>query len=187
MQMTSAINLIRMADKNNITQDMILSVLSYNSDTGIFRWCGKRREGIEIGAEAGWGHSGGYKQVRIFNRRFFMHRLAWVYHYGVHPTGQIDHINGNRLDNRICNLREASDLQNTWNIGVHAKNTSGFAGVTWSKEAKKWRAQCSINKKRHNLGLFSTPEDASEAYKTFARIHRGEFYRETRPNIEENR
>jgi len=89
-----------------------------------------------------------------------------------------DHINGNGLDNRRCNIRIATPIQNAGNRGKNKNNSSGYKGVSWCKATGKWQAGISINRKRINLGTtFTTPEDAHEAYKQAAIRHFGEFAR----------
>ena len=103
------------------------------------------------------------------------HRLAWFFVYGEWPQKQIDHINGNKSDNRISNLRLATASQNLSNKGITKSNTSGYKGVSFNRTKKKWMASIKVNKKSINLGYFLTPEEASEAYKAAAIKHHGEF------------
>lgn len=91
------------------------------------------------------------------------------------PGMDTDHINGNRLDNRKCNLRACSASENMRNRPKQTNNTSGYKGVFWSKPAQKWRAQIVVNKKAMHLGLFVDPKDAYEAYKAAAEKYFGEF------------
>lgn len=86
-----------------------------------------------------------------------------------------DHINGNSLDNRRSNLRLATQSQNNFNSRLNIRNTSGYKGVTWSKQRSKWQAQISVNKTYINLGHYDTPQEAYEAYKEAARKYHGEF------------
>lgn len=89
----------------------------------------------------------------------------------------VDHVNGDGLDNRRCNLRPASHATNARNVGLIASNTSGFKGVTWSTAADKWVAQIHVNKHRIHLGVFVDPVEAARAYDAAALIHFGEFAR----------
>ena len=94
------------------------------------------------------------------------------------PKGfEVDHINGNTLDNRKANLRVCSHSENCKNQPVRKNNSSGFTGVTFNKEKQKWTAQITINKKVTNLGRFNNKEDAILAYKTASELHFGEFRR----------
>lgn len=89
----------------------------------------------------------------------------------------VDHINGNPLDNRKCNLRLATASQNMHNKRMQKNNTSGFKGVHWDKNKRKWQANIKIGDKRRFLGGFDTAEEASCAYKNAAKQLHGEFIR----------
>jgi hypothetical protein len=96
-----------------------------------------------------------------------LHRLI-ANNAGLDISNQIDHINGNRLDNRLINLRYATNSQNQCNRVKSNRNKSGFKGVSWSSSHKKWCAQIMINRKLTNLGYYLTPEQAHEVYKVAA-------------------
>lgn len=105
------------------------------------------------------------------------HRLVWVYVHGNLPAGMyIDHINGYSWDNRVFNLRLATNAENLRNRGKQTNNTSGFKGVTWYRPSGKWKSQCKVNSKNFHLGYFDTKEEASAAYESFASKAFGEFY-----------
>lgn len=92
------------------------------------------------------------------------------------PKGmEVDHANRNTLDNRRENLRLATRHQNAMNMGIFANNTSGFPGVTYQRQERKWQSRIWANGKRHSLGRFESPEKAYAAYKLAAAKHRGEF------------
>jgi hypothetical protein len=101
---------------------------------------------------------------------------VFLYHHGYIPD-YIDHINGDSLDNRIENLREATQSLNGANSKLAKSNTSGFKGVTWRKDTKKWMAQITKNKKHYNLGSFENIEAAATAYRIAAEKLFGEFAR----------
>lgn len=162
----------------DITQSELKSLLSYDPDTGIFRWLVSNNRRIVIGAEAGSLHKHGYILIKIHNTSYRAHRLVWLYIYGEFPPEHIDHINGMRADNRLFNLRPATNTENLNNRGKQNNNTSGHKGVYWNKRDKKWQANCRVDGKLHFLGYFATPELASDAYQTFAKLHHGEFYRD---------
>lgn len=121
---------------------------------------------IKIGDIAGSiCKTNGYRVIRINKILYKAHRLIWIYFNGDIDTAlQIDHINHIRSDNRIENLRLATRSQNGSNTTKQKNNTSGYKGVSWSKQYKKWVAQIMKNKKLIYLGLFATPELAHAAY-----------------------
>jgi hypothetical protein len=108
-------------------------------------------------------------------RYFLSHRLAWLYVYGTFPDGPLDHVNRNKLDNRISNLREATCSLNSHNTGLNSKNKSGIKGVSWFKTTKKWQALIVWQRKTIFLGTFSNIEDAETAYKTASLKYAKEF------------
>lgn len=101
--------------------------------------------------------------------------MAWLYVYGEWPDFEIDHINGDAHDNRICNLRRATHQQNMANSKVRAHNASGLKGVQRHTLSRKWRARIQVSGRTIHIGLFDTKEEAHEAYMRAARFHFGEF------------
>lgn len=101
----------------------------------------------------------------------YLHRLLFGFPEGL----QVDHINGNKQDNRRDNLRLCTHAQNKHNTGRYANNSSGFKGVGFSKRNKKWRARISKNGKQFELGYFDNPEEAYSAYCKAARNVHGDF------------
>lgn len=110
------------------------------------------------------GYVARYRVIGYKGRSYAAHRLAWYFIYGVWPELPIDHINGDRLDNRIENLRECALGSNSQNSKLNKNNTSGFGGVHWNPRLSKWCARIMINKVNYNLGHFTRPEEAREAY-----------------------
>lgn len=111
----------------------------------------------------------GYIQMCFQNRNYPAHRLAWLYVHGRWPVGDVDHINRNRADNRIANLRELSRADNLANSGPRERSQSGIKGVSLRplrngrRPNKAWRADIMIDGKRYFLGNFYTVEDAAAA------------------------
>lgn len=156
-----------------VTDETLKALLHYDPQTGAFTWlAGQRR-----GTSAGSGQSKGYMQIVIGGRKYYAHRLAWLYMTGKWPGIQIDHINGNKGDNRFSNLREVTPAQNQHNTGANKLNQSGFKGVSKRKKYEGWEAQIRINGKRTYLGTFSSPEEASAAYQAAAVEHQKNFRR----------
>lgn len=159
----------------NLTQKQLRQLVDYDPNTGVFTWrvtlCGRAVAGSKAG-----GHGGqGYVMLQVCKRRYGAHRLAWLYVYGELPTQQVDHINGNRSDNRINNLRLATNSQNQGNRSINCNSQSGHKGVQWSKQKRKWKAVIQISGERKFLGLFDTVEDAGHAYRRAAKSYFGEY------------
>lgn len=107
----------------------------------------------------------GYKVVSIFNKQYLSHRIVWAINYGSWPTNQIDHINGNRSDNVITNLRQVDNKLNSKNQKRSKLNTSGVTGVYWYKKYSKWKAQIMFEGKSKHLGYFEDIQSAIIARK----------------------
>ena len=146
-----------------MTQEELKQILDYDPDTGLFRWKIKPCKNVDIGDIAGTNRDG-YIVIGVNRKQYRAHRLAWLYMTGSWPLNQIDHINRIKNDNRISNLREATQQKNNFNLGGAKNNTSGYKGVTWYEPSKKWKAQIGVNGKNIHLGYFIDPLEASEAY-----------------------
>lgn len=154
-----------MAD-HHLTYDRLRELVDYNPSTGTFRWrvADRRRK---VGQKAG-GAALGYWSLGIDKRKYQAHRLAWLYVYGAWPDGEVDHINRDRQDNRIQNLRLASREQNGANCSLSRSNTSGVKGVTWCKRSGKWKAAIMVKRNRLNLGYYDSVANAAAAYDSAA-------------------
>ena len=119
------------------------------------------------GKEACSKHVDGYLTVRFEYRAIMVHRIAWCMTHGNFPKDgfEIDHINGDRSDNRIVNLRLVDRTGNSQNHALRSNNTSGRVGVHWHNKAAKWCAIICVNKKRIHLGLHVSFNDAVRARK----------------------
>lgn len=116
---------------------------------------------VKAGDLAGGSRPDGYKVIGINHTYYFIHRLVFFYHKGYFPKF-VDHINGNKGDNRIENLREATKSQNGQNRKVSKNSVSGIKGVTWVASRKNWKAQISVDNKKYYLGQFKNLEDAKK-------------------------
>lgn len=155
--------------KSGLTQKQLKRVLHYDPDTGIFTWL--KTTSNHYKGEAGCYTYADYRSIWIKTRPYMTHRLAWLYVYGKFPSGEIDHINHNRADNRIVNLRDIPRVANQRNQKLHTNNTSGVVGVCWKKKEQKWTAQIVVNRKCIYLGLFKYKKDAIKARKEAEIIH----------------
>lgn len=161
---------------NKLTIERLLEVVDYHANGSYFTWRGGWPRNRAAGKPAGTLVSG-YLQICIDQVKYKAHRLVWLCVYGEWPKGDIDHANGNRLDNDPDNLRIATPSQNGANKRLGSNNTSGFKGVSYCKSRGNYEARLKVNGKNFALGRFKTPEEAHEAYKTAAIEHHGEFSR----------
>jgi len=143
----------------------IRSAISYDPQTGEFRWL-RKKSGCRSSLISGHKNKRlGYVQIGVNRKVYYAHRLAWLLTFGDWPTGAIDHINGDRSDNRISNLRLADARLNAENLRrPTAINTSGYLGVTHCRDTGRWVAQIGVGGKHLHLGRFDTPESASVVY-----------------------
>lgn len=173
-----------------IDVDLLQKLLRYDPETGKLFWLPREKSDVPqhptcirwnsryAGREAFTTKDRkGYLKSAIFNVMFRAHRIAWALFYGVWPDGQIDHINMDRADNRICNLREANNSQNNRNRTVQSNNKSGYKGVFQNKKTAKWCSVLMVNGEKYWGGTHSTAQAAAEAYSELCRKHHGEFAR----------
>lgn len=166
-----------MPNKSSLTAARLRELFNYDPETGFF-YCKKRRTGspTTIGDRVGGLNSIGYVQLRVDNNVYLCHRLAWLYVYGTQAK-EIDHIDGDRANNRLSNLRLTTSSQNKANRGRQKNNSSGYKGVCWDKKNKKWCAHIMVSRRNVWLGRHSTALEAHEAYKREAVKIYGEFAR----------
>jgi hypothetical protein len=145
-----------------IEAEELRSILKYVPETGEFFWSKHLfRSNAQAGDKAGCLHGGGYIAIQIKRRRYYAHRLAWLYMYGEWPSSEIDHINRIKNDNRIENLRVVTRSENMKNVGLRKLNTSGYNNVSFSKTKNKFRAYTRVSEKYKHIGYYDT---AYEAY-----------------------
>lgn len=148
-----------------LTQEELKRLLTYDPDTGIFTNRVSRKR-ARAGEECGW-YSHGYLLASIDSKSYSLHRLAFLYMDGYMPEHFVDHKNGIKDDNRWCNLRHASSICNSQNHKLFITNKSGFVGVCWSSERRKWVAQGNMNDRPIPLGRYTTILDAALARLTW--------------------
>jgi hypothetical protein len=151
---------------------ILRELLDYNPATGALIWRARIDNKVRAGLPAGCLTDRGYVRLSILGVSYLAHRVAWKMHHEQDPLGEIDHVNGNRSDNRAANLRIATTSQNHGNR-VRKNSAIGLKGVT--RDKKKYRAQLMVGKKNIYLGNFATPQDAHNAYLVKAREVFGEF------------
>ena len=149
---------------------------TYNHETGILIRINKTTWNAKVGIPIGNLRKDGYLAVGFENKPILLHRAIWLIVYKKMPAFFIDHINGKKDDNRLCNLREATKAQNGRNQPVRKDNKLGIKGVHFDKSRGNYKAQATYNKKHFNLGRFEKAEDAAKAFNDFALKNHGEFY-----------
>lgn len=163
--------------KAALTTQRVRELLDYDPQSGLFRWRNPQSNRVKKGSIAGKIGNRGYHRIGIDGRRYLAHRLAWLWLYGFDPQGDVDHINGVRNDNRIANLRIATRSQNLWNSRRPCNNTSGFKGVSFDKNRRRWQVHIRVAGRIIFLGCFSSPEEGHAAYASAAQKFFGEFAR----------
>lgn len=158
--------------------DLLHALFSYDPETGKFFWkersasmdCGLMSAGWwnarYAGRETGWVDQKGYVIIELYNKKCRAHRIAWQMSGRPWTGEQIDHINGDKSDNRISNLRCVSNAENAKNAKIGSRNKSGVVGVCWIERDARWAAHIQVNGKTKNLGMFQSFTDACRARKT---------------------
>lgn len=139
--------------------------LRYEPETGKLYW--RERPDMPTGWNTRWagreaGHqtTRGYATLRIAGAAHYAHRIAWAMATNYWPSRGLDHVNGNLLDNRLENLREATQTTNLRNAGINARNSSGYTGVSWDKRRHKWQAYITVSYIKKSLGFFDNISEA---------------------------
>lgn len=153
----------------SLTADQLREYLDYDPATGEFRRNNPKQRVL------GSVTKKGYVRITLQGQHMRAHRLAFLYMEGRWPKDLMDHINGDRSDNRWENLREANCCQNSRNRKLDCQNTTGFKGVVFCCRNKKYRSRIKINGVRKELGWFKTPEEAHAAYCQAAQEYHGDF------------
>jgi len=159
-----------MRAEDGLTQDIVRELLDYSPETGEFTWRERGEDWFPRGTAKAWNKRfagkkagslyvrkrDGYARIyfRLFGRLRAAHRMAWIYMEGLPVPEQIDHINHDATDNRWCNIRASSAVENAKNRSRRVDNASGVAGVSWERRAGKWQAYGASGGKRKFLGLF---------------------------------
>lgn len=157
-----------------ITQEIIKEYLDYKE--GHLYWKKQPNYGICVGDKSGTVNNQGYVQIKIFNKRYYEHRLIFFMFNGYFPQ-EIDHIDGNKSNNCIENLRSVTREQNNQNTKLRKDNTSGIKGVCWDKKSNKWKVQIVVNKKNYFLGHFDNIDLAKKIVDQFRKKYHLEYAR----------
>ena len=160
-----------------LTQARLKELLHYDPETGVFTWRVPRGK-VKAGDTTGCPDTHGYLVVGVDRKLHRAHRLAFLYMTGGWPdaSADVDHINGDRSDNRWVNLRLASRTQNNFNSGLRRNNSSGKRGVHWNPTLQKWRATGRLVGKNVHLGCFDSLEEAATTAEAWRQEHHGDFY-----------
>ena len=162
-----------------LAYELAEELLSYSPTTGSLSWKISRSSRSKKDGEAGTVSSSGYKIIGVsINKKQYLlkaHRIAWFIYHKEMPPSIIDHINGDKLNNEISNIRSCTQQQNQMNRPKLQNNTSGYKGVSWASDRKKWRAHIRYNNKLIHIGQFDCPKEASKAYEDKASELFGEF------------
>lgn len=174
--------------KTDIDPEILRELLSYDPLTGRLEW--KIRPLKYFKSERDWRTwnamyalrtcflykmKNGYLAGRIFDQNYLAHRVIWAWVHGKWPDGLIDHINRDRANNRIENLREATHSENGRNRESGKNATSRYLGVSWETRTSRWRAVIQVEGKHKEIGRFRCEVEAAKAYDKFATIHHGQF------------
>lgn len=163
--------------RTTLSLSEIRAVFNYDPNTGDISWKVKINPNIVIGRPMGKSSSRratGY--VALHRIRIRISHFAWFYTYGVWPPAEVDHINGDPTDNRLCNLRLATSQQNKWNKPVHPTSKSGLKGAMATRSGR-FRSHIRENGKLKYLGYFATAQEAHEAFVKAAVKIQGQFMR----------
>lgn len=158
-----------------LTAERLRELLRYVPESGLFFWMRPPKQHPRLQEYAAGGIATGYVAIKIDGKKYKAHRLAWLYVHGKWPDGDLDHINGCPLDNRITNLRIATNPQNQANR-LRDRNKTTPKGVRHLPSGK-FQARISVNKKQILLGTFHSPAEAQNAYLQAAKKFYGEFAR----------
>ncbi len=159
----------------DLSAAQLLAALQYDRETGVLRWLTRPSNSVQVGDVAGTPYMGGYLALKMGKRRYLAHRVAWLLAHGCWPAGVIDHIDGDKTNNALSNLRDVGSAVNAQNRrSAHKGNLSGYLGVSWRKDRCKWEASIKVDGKSQHIGFFKDAEAAHTAYlERKRRIHPG--------------
>lgn len=166
----------RASNKALPTRERLLELFDYGAESGDLFWRAPR-QGLQNKTRAGTITTRGYRSIKVDGGYYYAHRLIWKIETGIDPAEQIDHIDGNRDNNRFDNLRPATNSQNRCNARLGRNNVSGVKGVCWEPDRKRWLATISVGGKQKKLGRFHNLNEAAAAVDAARTILHGQFAR----------
>lgn len=164
--------------KIKISQQRLFYLMDYESSTEQFTWKKSTSNVVRKKRKISKNKKSRYLRIQLDGNRYYAHHLAWLWFYGKLPKTQIDHINCDSFDNRICNLRLSNQQQNCFNRSKAKNNTSGTKGVVWHPKQKKWNAVISFNNQKIHLGSFDNLTSARIAVRDARIQFHGDFFRD---------
>ena len=142
-----------------------LAYIEYNKITEDFNWIKSQSNSVKLNSIAGTKRKDGYIVISFNHKNYLAHRLAWFFINVCMPSFHLDHIDENKSNNKIENLKGCTTSENLQNVSNPPKNNkSGFIGVSWCKRTNKWRSTIKVDKKQKFIGYFDNIEIAKEAY-----------------------
>lgn len=174
--LTNAKGTFAMAERQLPSPDVLRKLLAYDPETGAFTWM--PRSGAPRQWNTRYAGTAAFKQLRqdgylsgcIGDQTILAHRVAWAIYHGEWPE-QIDHINGDKADNRIANLRSVPNDENRRNMSRPKNNKSGHIGVNWCASRQAWEVSIGIDGKQVQLGRFKQKDAAVAARKEAEAVH----------------
>lgn len=169
-----------------VTPEDIRAYIRYEAETGLFYW-GERGAphaggwNSEMAGKPCGGINEGYRILRICRVTFKAHRVAFFVGHGRWPQGNLDHINGDTMDNRVENLREVTNAQNAMNAKRRKDNRSGAKGVSYHTRVKVWEAFLRYDRRKYHIGSYKTFSEAKAAREAFEQKMFGEYSALNRP------
>lgn len=149
--------------KEELTQEQVKEVLDYNPLTGLLTWKRKPSKSVVVGTVAGSKHKNGYSYTQLYGCNYPTHRLIWFWVHGKFPEGVIDHINHDRMDNRLENLREVSIAENMKNKSKLKGTLIGEQGIWFCKRRQRYVSEITLNGKKVMQRTFKLFDDAKKA------------------------
>lgn len=155
----------------SVDQALLRKLFDYDPSTGVVTRLVCTANRHVVGEPVGSSGARGYLQATIHSKKYPLHRLIWMWMYGKWPPQMVDHIDRDRTNNRLSNLRCVTHAENCHNQGRGRRNWSDYIGVSWDKSRCLWTSGICVDGRRRNLGRFLTPELASAAYLAAKAIH----------------